>query len=58
MRNLQARFNSNPDANEAGAHVATVSVDLVTAEQRVGNLDDIIRAMSRSCAPCLCSGPA
>ncbi len=42
VKNVQVRFNTNLDANENGPHVATVTADLVTAEERVGELDDII----------------
>jgi multidrug efflux pump subunit AcrB len=42
VRNVQVRYNSNLDANENGPHVVTVTADLVTAEARVGKLDDII----------------
>jgi multidrug efflux pump subunit AcrB len=42
VRNVQVRFNTNLDANVNGPHVATVTVDLITAEKRVGSLDDII----------------
>jgi multidrug efflux pump subunit AcrB len=42
VRNIQVRYNTNLDANENGPHVATVTADLVTAEERVGKLDDII----------------
>lgn len=42
VKNVQTRFNSNPDAGESGPHLATVKVDLLTAEERVGNLDDFI----------------
>ncbi|MCP3870870.1 MAG: efflux RND transporter permease subunit [Gammaproteobacteria bacterium] len=42
VRNVQTRFNYNQDASESGPHVATVTVDLITAEQRIGSLDDII----------------
>lgn len=42
VRNVQVRFNKNLDANETGPHVATVTVDLLTAEKRAGNLDDVI----------------
>ncbi|MEW7980298.1 MAG: efflux RND transporter permease subunit [Candidatus Sedimenticola endophacoides] len=42
VRNIQARFNSNADAGEAGPHLATVTVDLLTAEQRNGRMDDFI----------------
>ncbi|MBL3590147.1 MAG: efflux RND transporter permease subunit [gamma proteobacterium endosymbiont of Lamellibrachia anaximandri] len=42
LKNVQIRYNSNMDANEAGPHVATVTVDLLTAEERSGSLDDVI----------------
>ncbi len=35
------RFNRNVTAGEAGAHVATVGADLLGAETRTSNLDDI-----------------
>ncbi|MCW8856210.1 MAG: efflux RND transporter permease subunit [Kangiella sp.] len=38
---VQVRFNYNPSAREAGPHVATVVVDLLTAEQRTVTLDEI-----------------
>lgn len=38
---IQVRFNYNPSAGEAGAHVATVMVDLLTAERRTVTLDDL-----------------
>ncbi|SFU51861.1 efflux RND transporter permease subunit [Halomonas korlensis] len=36
---IQVRFNHNLSAREAGPHVATVSVDLLTAERRTMTLD-------------------
>ncbi|MGM0693410.1 MAG: efflux RND transporter permease subunit [Pseudomonadota bacterium] len=36
---IQVRFNHNASAGEAGPHVATVSVDLLTAERRTMTLD-------------------
>ncbi|MGM0982000.1 MAG: efflux RND transporter permease subunit [Pseudomonadota bacterium] len=36
---IQVRFNHNLSAREAGPHVATVSVDLLTAERRTRTLD-------------------
>ncbi|PRY73093.1 efflux RND transporter permease subunit [Halomonas ventosae] len=38
---IQVRFNHNPSAREAGPHVATVSVDLLTAERRSVTLDTL-----------------
>ncbi len=43
VRNIQIRYNSNPDVSESGPHLATVSVDLLTAEERNGRLDDILQ---------------
>ncbi len=40
--NTSVSFNKNIDANESGAHVATVVADLLTAEVRVGKIDNII----------------
>ncbi len=37
-------FNENADAFETGPHVATVSVDLLSAEKRSGRIDDILAA--------------
>lgn len=42
VQNLRVDFNRNIDANETGAHVATVSADLLTAEQRNATIDEII----------------
>ncbi len=41
VEHVSTRYNLNRDANETGPHVATISVDLLTAEERVGRLDDI-----------------
>ncbi len=38
------RYGRNVDAFESGAHVATVSVDLLTAEKRTGRIDDYLRS--------------
>jgi len=43
IRNSQVRFNSNPDAGESGAHLATVTLDLLTAEERNGHLVDFLK---------------
>ncbi|MCU7835247.1 MAG: efflux RND transporter permease subunit [gamma proteobacterium symbiont of Taylorina sp.] len=42
LKNVQVKFNMNMDSGESGAHIATVIVDLLTAEKRHGNIDDII----------------
>lgn len=44
VRSTQVRFNHNPSAGEAGTHVATVMVDLLTAERRNVNLDQLTSA--------------
>lgn len=41
---IQVRFNYNPSAQEAGAHVATVMVDLLSAERRSVTLDELTAA--------------
>ncbi len=41
IRNTTIIYNQNVDAHEAGTHVATVIVDLLSAEERVGTTDDI-----------------
>ncbi len=42
IQNIQTQYNTNLDSGESGAHIATITVDLLTAEQRKGSLDDII----------------
>lgn len=44
LRSTQVRFNYNPSAGEAGTHVATVMVDLLTAERRNISLDQLTTA--------------
>ncbi len=41
VESIQVRFNHNLSAQESGAHVATVMVDLLTAERRSVTLDDL-----------------
>ncbi|MFY0989186.1 efflux RND transporter permease subunit [Halomonas sp. C05BenzN] len=41
---IQVRFNHNASARESGAHVATVMVDLLTAERRRVTLDELTAA--------------
>lgn len=43
IRHVSVRYGENPDAYESGPHVATVSVDLRTAEDRVGRVDDMLK---------------
>lgn len=42
IRNIKIRYNNNMDVKESGSHLATIIVDLITAEQRTGSLDEII----------------
>jgi len=39
---IQVRYNENYSAGEAGAHVATIGIDLLTAELRATKLDQLI----------------
>jgi multidrug efflux pump subunit AcrB len=43
IRSVVVEFNKNTDAFENGPHVATVSVDLLSAEVRDARMDDIVR---------------
>jgi len=42
IKNVQINYNTNLDSGESGAHIATVTVDLLTAEKRTGSVDNII----------------
>ena len=42
VQKVAARFNENASANETGAHVATVTVDLLDSEIRTSRIDDVI----------------
>jgi len=42
VKNVSTQFNVNTEASESGAHVATVSVDLLSAEIRNARIDDVI----------------
>ncbi len=41
IQNVNTQFNQNLDALESGSHVATVSADLLGAEERNADLDDV-----------------
>ena len=43
VRNVYVEYNENTDAFENGAHVATVSVDLLSAEIREARIDEVVR---------------
>ncbi|NBC14116.1 MAG: MMPL family transporter, partial [Gammaproteobacteria bacterium] len=42
VQQVSVHYNTNPDAFEAGPHVATVSADLLTAERRAGRMQDYL----------------
>ncbi|MFK0571764.1 efflux RND transporter permease subunit [Endozoicomonas sp.] len=44
IENIAERYNFNPDASESGPHIATVKVDLRSAELRNTLLDDFLNA--------------
>lgn len=45
------QFNVNVDAFESGAHVATISVDLLTADERNGRIDDYLKVWREETGP-------
>lgn len=51
VRNVSARFNYNPDADDGGPHVATVSVDLLSVEVRATALDEFSRLWREAVGP-------
>ena len=42
IENVSIQYNVNTEASESGAHVATVSADLISAEIRNARVDDVI----------------
>jgi len=48
---IQSRFNHNPSAGESGPHVATVIVDLLTAEERRITLDELTAEWKEAIGP-------
>ncbi len=44
VQDISVRYSQNLDAQETGAHVATVSADLLAAEIRNGSIDDILHS--------------
>jgi len=42
VRNVSELYNTNVDAFESGPHLATVSADLLRAEERNGTVDDML----------------
>jgi multidrug efflux pump subunit AcrB len=43
IKDVMIQYNKNLDANEVGTHVATISADLLSAEERVGRTDDFLQ---------------
>jgi multidrug efflux pump subunit AcrB len=48
VHNYSVLFNTNADAGESGAHVATVSLDLLSAEERSTTIDTFISLWRKS----------
>lgn len=44
VSSISFRFNENTDANESGAHVATITADLLSAEVRTTSIDELLAA--------------
>ncbi len=42
VQKVLTRFNENSSANETGAHVATITVDILNSEVRNSRIDDVI----------------
>ncbi len=42
VKHISVLYNTNADAGEKGAHVATVTLDLLSAEKRSATMDEII----------------
>ena len=42
VKHISVLYNTNADAGEKGSHVATISVDLLSAEERSGTMDAIV----------------
>jgi len=42
VTSVSFRFNENQDANETGAHVATITADLLSSEIRTTRIDDVL----------------
>ena len=51
VRHVSTRFNFNPDAQDSGPHLVTVTVDLLPAEIRVGRLDDFLNRWRTELGP-------
>ena len=42
VKSISVLFNTNVDAYESGPHIATVSADLLRAEERIGSIDEML----------------
>jgi hydrophobic/amphiphilic exporter-1 (mainly G- bacteria), HAE1 family len=42
VKSINIRFNTNVDAYESGSHIATITVDLLTSEQRILTADEVM----------------
>lgn len=42
VQNITVQFNTNVDAYENGPHLATISADLLPAEERIGSIPEIL----------------
>ncbi|MCA9652070.1 MAG: efflux RND transporter permease subunit [Myxococcales bacterium] len=51
VRNVSARFNYNPDVDESGPHLATVTVDLLDVERRNTTLEDFSARWRKAVGP-------
>lgn len=51
VKNVSVHYNENLDAHEQGPHVVTVTADLLTAEERVGGMDEIVSAWRAETGP-------
>ena len=43
IKDVTIRYNQNLDAGEKGAHVATITVDILGSETRIGRVDDYLQ---------------
>jgi len=43
IRDVTTRYNQNLDAGEKGTHVATISVDILGSDERIGRVDDYLQ---------------
>ncbi|CAM3592961.1 efflux RND transporter permease subunit [Parendozoicomonas haliclonae] len=51
IEHITVRYGENPDAFDTGPHLATISLDLLTAEQRNTSIDTLISAWLHALPP-------